>query len=395
MLLNKSRAHRIMAEQGIEALIATSPENVTYVSDYWSMAHWTRPGTQVYAVLPADSTIIPCVVMSTSALDLLADSEAWVTEAYRFGFFATEIASGKELSSIEKRLAALLAGTDHGDAVSALVYALKARKLDQARLAIDENGVEPAYLGRLRYELPGAEILPGARTFREIRSIKTPEEIARLRGAVHVTEQSIDAAFSIAREGVTELDLLEAFHKATISAAGFPVTCCIGTGARSALSNAQATARALRSGDVIRFDGGGRYKHYRADISRTGALGDPGEKVRRYYHALRAGMERAIAEIRPGVKAADIFKVAVETVQREGIPHYQRNHVGHGIGINNYDAPDLAPHSTEIIEEGMVLCVETPYYELGCVGLQVENTVVVGPEGAETLMSINNELRIL
>lgn len=395
MLLNKPRAHRIMAEQGIEALVATSPENVTYMSDYWSMAHWTRPGTQVYMVLPADTAITPCVIMSTSALDLLADSEAWVTEAYRYGFFVTEIASDTDLSPIEKRLAALLAGIDHGDVVSALIYALKARKLERTRLAVDENGIQPACLERLRHELPGAEILPGARTFREIRSIKTPEEIARLRGAVRVTERSIDAALSIAREGVTELELLEAFHKATISAGGFPAACCIGTGARSALSNAQATARTLRSGDVIRFDGGGRYKHYRADISRMGALGDPDKKVRRYYHALRAGMERAIAEIRPGVKAADIFKVAAETVRQEGIAHYQRNHVGHGIGINNYDAPDLAPHSTEVLEEGMVLCVETPYYELGFAGLQVENTVVVGPNGAETLMSSNNELRIL
>jgi Xaa-Pro aminopeptidase len=170
---------------------------------------------------------------------------------------------------------------------------------------------------------------------------------------------------------------------------------CIGSGPRSALSNCQATDRALVAGEVVRFDGGVRYRHYRSDIARIAALGDPGEKARRYYQALRAGVERGIETIRPGVKTADVFRAVMETVRGEGIPHFERNHVGHGIGINNYDAPDLAPSSTEVIEEGMVLCVETPYYELGFAGLQLENTVAVRARGAEPLTVLGNELRIV
>ena len=85
----------------------------------------------------------------------------------------------------------------------------------------------------------------------------------------------------------------------------------------------------------------------------------------------------------------------METVRREGLPHYRRNHVGHGIGLDGYDVPNLTPESREVLEEGMVLSVETPYYELGFAGLQVEDTVRVTRDGVESLMSTTTALRVV
>ena len=52
-------------------------------------------------------------------------------------------------------------------------------------------------------------------------------------------------------------------------------------------------------------------------------------------------------------------------LRREGIAHYRRSHVGHGIGVDGYAPPNLGPGCDAALEENMVLCVETPYYELG------------------------------
>ena len=90
-----------------------------------------------------------------------------------------------------------------------------------------------------------------------------------------------------------------------------------------------------------------------------------------------------------------MFETAVEAVRREGIPHYRRSHVGHGIGLDGYDLPDLTASSRDVLEEGMVLCVETPYYELGWTGLQVEDMVVVRAGGIETLMTTSGALRTI
>jgi Xaa-Pro aminopeptidase len=92
---------------------------------------------------------------------------------------------------------------------------------------------------------------------------------------------------------------------------------------------------------------------------------------------------------------SDLFKEIVATVRREGIPHFKRSHVGHGIGVDGYDPPSIAERSKDVLEENMVVCIETPYYELGFAGLQVEDMVRVTKDGAESLMTSPTSLRIV
>ena len=104
-------------------------------------------------------------------------------------------------------------------------------------------------------------------------------------------------------------------------------------------------------------------------------------------------MLRGYDIIKPGLKCRDLFKEIVATVQREGIPHFARSHVGHGIGVDGYDPPNIAESSADVLEENMVVCIETPYYELGFAGLQVEDMVRVTKDGAESLMSLPTGLK--
>ena len=213
--------------------------------------------------------------------------------------------------------------------------------------------------------------------------------------AAHIAEHSIDAALAVAREGATEIDMALAFHGCTVREQGSPVLGCLAAGPHTAFANVQPSPRPIRRGDIIRFDVGGRYNHYRADIARNAVVGQPSNKLATYHHAIRAGMLRAIEMVKPGARAADIFEQTVETVRREGIPHYKRNHVGHGIGLDGYDAPDFTPSSKDVLEQDMVICLETPYYELGFGGLQVEDMIRVTADGFESLMSTGSELRIV
>jgi Xaa-Pro dipeptidase len=157
----------------------------------------------------------------------------------------------------------------------------------------------------------------------------------------------------------------------------------------------QPSEQKLRRGDVIRFDVGGRYAHYRADIARMAVFGKPEARADKYYRALVAGVEAGKAIMRPGVKASQIFDLVVETVRTEGIPHYRRSHVGHGIGLDGYDAPDLTPSNADVLEEGMVVCIEAPYYEIGWCGLQIEDMVAITADGIASFMTTGSALVVL
>lgn len=393
-LLNKSRLVELLKSEKIDAIVATSPENVTYSSGYWALSQWIRRGPQSYVLLPAADLDASCIIATTSLLDQLADQDVWVRNVRRYGFFRVD-RSNEPLSDLDQRQAALYDLPDEKTPIDALCNAVRAAGLAKARLAVDEIGLQPGYWDRLRQELPDAELVPGAALFRRIRAVKTPAEIDRLREAARITEHSIRAALKLAAEGATERELARAFHAETVGRDAFPVLECIGFGPRSAMPNVEPSDTALKRGQVIRFDAGGRYRHYRADIARIAVFGEPDAKTRQYYNALSAGVQRVLEMVRPGVRTADLFNAAVETVRKEGIPHYSRSHVGHGIGIDGYDMPDLTPASDHVVEEGMVMCVETPYYELGWCGLQREDTIVVRRDGAESFMTMSGDLVVL
>jgi Xaa-Pro aminopeptidase len=394
-LLNASRLQEKMAMLKLDAVVATSPENVTYSSGFWALPQWIRRGPQAYVLWPAPDLGEPEIITSTGTLDLIVDQPVWVEKVRRYGDFHVDQAPEPPHDPVSLRLLELLAAESHRDAIEALAVAISEVGLTRSRIGIDEIGLMPGQFDALKELLPDVVFMPATSLFRDVRAVKTEEEITRLGMVAQIAERSIAAALEVAAEGATEIELARAFHVQTVREDALPVLGCIGFGDRSALANVQPSDRRLRLGNVIRFDVGGRYRHYRADIARIATFGETSKEVRHLHHALLSGVERACEMIRPGVRVADVHDATVETVRREGIRHYRRNHVGHGIGLDGYDAPNLTPVSGEVFEEGMVLSVETPYYEIGRFGLQVEDMVVVRRDGVERLMATSGDLMVV
>ena len=394
MLSNSERLNNAMTANELSAMVAVAPENVLYTSGFWCLSQWIRRGPQAFVVVPASLPQVPVVITSTSTLDLVADQRV-AARIRHYGGFIVDADPTLRLDPVSARQAELHSLPADESALSALVAEIGTAGLAKARIGIDDVGLLPGDMEQLQNALPDVTWVSASPFFRWVRAVKTPEEIGRLKTIGQITERSISAALAIAKEGVTEIEMARAFHGHTVGEDAFPVLGCIGFGERSALPNVQPSDRALRKGDVIRFDVGGHFRNYRADIARNAFFGEPPGDIRTKYDALNKGVRRGIEHIRPGVAASEIFRIVVETVRSEGIPHYRRSHVGHGIGLDGYDVPLLSASSKDILEAGMVLCVETPYYELGRAGLQVEDTLVVGSEGAEMLTNNSDSLLVI
>lgn len=394
MLANVPRLKTLMQKDGFDAVIATCAENVTYLSGFWAMSQWVRRGPQAYVLFTGEGHE-PCIIVNSGLLDLVPDQEPWVSDIRRYGYFQIDTDKAAQLDAADQLQHQLFSSKAYKDSIDALASAMKERGIERGTVGIDEMGITPQCMDQLRATLPDVKFVRCFGLFERVRAIKTPQEVDILKHAARVTEGAIDAALSIAKEGVTEREMLRRFNAHLVEHDAEPVVGCIGFGNRSAMINVQPSDRKLKMGDLIRFDVGGRYRHYRSDMSRGASLGDPGEKIKKYYSAVEKGVLRGYDIIKPGLKVADLFKEIVATVQREGIPHFARSHVGHGIGVDGYDPPNIAESSIDVLEQDMVICVETPYYELGFAGLQVEDMVRVTNDGAESLMSLPTALRIL
>lgn len=386
--MNRERAAKLLAEAGAEVLVATAYPNVIYVSGYQPFSQRFLPTSQVYAITDLTRT---AVVAPIGDADMYAQFPPPGVRMAFYGTFYTE--AGPAATEEMKRFAAVAFSEPAASALDALVAELGGLPAD-CRIALDERGILPAVYAALR-ERFGARVIPGAELLDRIRMVKTPDEIRRLTRATETIEASYEAALAAARPGMTEAEMAAVFDRESIAQGASPLFTVIAFGERSALPNAVPGSRPLGPGDIIRFDIGCRAEGYASDISRTAVFREASAKQRTYYAAILAGEDEALAAVRPGARACDVFAAAVRATQAAGIPHYRRHHVGHGIGLDVYDRPTLNAADETVLEPGMVLEVETPYYEIGFGGLQVEDTVVVTEGGYRMLTRTARDLRIV
>jgi len=385
----KTRLTRVLEAEGLDALVSTTTENLQYATGFRSIAHALFRGLELYGVFTRQGVglVIPFIDSTGVAADRIAVDRLACYGKFFFNYAEVPGAIGARVREITASPAASPA-----DALAGVLADLGVRG---GRIGVDEAGLFPAAWARLEARLSPAALVPTYQHFRAARMIKSDDEVRRLERAALIAEDGVAAVLDMLKAGVTERDAALVFEREVLRRGAQPFFTVVTMGERAALADVYASERALAPGDLIRFDLGCVYEGYRSDIARTAVLGRPSEKQRRYYDAVRDGERAAIAAMTPGLPVNEIFDVAVRVTRERGIPHYERHHVGHGIGLEPYDPPTINAAASLPLEPGMVFCVETPYYEHGWGGVQVEDAVLITATGTRQLTRSSQELQVL
>lgn len=403
MLLNRERAEGMMRERGLDALIATTPENVIYVSNDDSDRLFFFLNMQVAAVLPRDG-LEPCLIVPGTELPYLAGEPSWIPDVRAFGTFFVSQGEARPLNEVERRLLDLMQRPRAASLAEALAGTVRDRGLDGATIGLDEMNVPPRTMAALREALPRVRFVEAFDLFREIRMVKTAEEIERLRRASGINQTALRAVVRAAGRGVTDADLRQVYFQAVTEAGGVPRMWGSSAGPRSSCFFSVGH-EPLQEGDLIRLDVGCRYLHYFADTARTLVVGEPTAEQRRAYEAIRAGVQAACERIRPGVKVSELFDTCLGTIRAGGLPAFERHHCGHSIGLELYEPPMVigggrtsdifAAGPDQVLEPGMLVNIEAPLYHLGFGGMNVEDTLLVTAAAAEWLTSLDRDLYLV
>jgi Xaa-Pro aminopeptidase len=392
-----------MRERGLDALIATTPENVIYVSNDDSDRLFLFINMQVAALLPRDG-LQPCLIVPGTELPYLAGEPSWIQDIRAFGTFFVSQGDERPLNELEQRLLTLMNRPRAGSLVEAIAGAVRDRGLDGGTLGLDEMNVPPRTMEALRVALPRVRFMEAFDTFREIRMVKTPDEIARLRRSSDINQAGLQAIIRVAGKGVTDAELRYVYFRAVTEAGAVPRMWGSSAGPRSSCFFSVGR-EPLEPGDLIRLDIGCRYLHYFADTSRTLVVGEPTHSQRQAYSAIRAGVQAACDRIRPGTKVSELFEVCMATIRANGLPDFERHHCGHSIGLEMYEPPMVvgggrnsdifAKGPDRPLEPGMLVNIEAPLYHLGFGGMNVEDTLLVTPTGAEWLTTLDREMYVV
>ena len=385
----RQRLLGVLEAEGLDALVATTPENLFYVTGFRSISHAIFRGAELYGVVTRGGTglVVPFIDTAGVAADGIVCDRVACYGKFFFEYADPPGEAGEKIRRWTREPAP--------SAADALAGVLADLGVAGRRVGLDEGNLFPPAWTRLVECLAPATLVPAYQLFRRARMVKSPAEIRHLERAARIAEDGVAAVLAMLAPGVTERDAVRVFETEVVRQGAAPYFSVITIGERAALADVYPTARALRRGDLVRFDLGCVYEAYRSDISRTAVLGAPSGKQARYYAAALAGERAAIEAMKPGVPVGRLFDLAVRVTREAGIPRYQRHHVGHGIGLEPYDPPTIAPGGDTVLEPGMVFCVETPYYEHGWGGVQVEDAVEVTAAGARLLTRSSRELAIV
>jgi Xaa-Pro aminopeptidase len=334
------------------------------------------------------------IVGSGSAAYCLEDYSAAV-DVRPHGLFYRSFAEGVELNAAEQFIQRLhQTSRAEANAWSVLAEALTQAGLQQATVGTDGT---PDSLAPLLKFLPNLRVRSLPEVFRRLRMVKTPEEVARMAEAARITEHAVLTSVQSAFLGCTQRHLARVYNLTVVTANATTRQDNASIDRGSTFGNANTPGDLVRDGSLIRYDVGVHYQGYASDFARCYQFRTPSDKVIRIQAALVEGLERALEKVKPGAIAADIFHTAVEGVRKAGLPDFQRTHCGHGLGIAGagYEPPLIAAGDHTPLEAGMVLCVETPYTEMGFGGLQVEDMLVVTPDGYRLLTHTERQITVV
>jgi Xaa-Pro aminopeptidase len=380
-IADKARAKLFAScREDADVIISTDPAHVGYLSGYRSVLLDADRTYRCAVILTRNRTFLVTGASDAApALEVLRDPAC----IYRYGvFYVSSSGAGADLASMPK------AESTFGEALRSAV-----RAIVKPHDVVGLDCIDAIDLQQVR-ELVGDNTFDARSSIIKARSVKLPEEIQKIRHAAEIIEAGMEKALRYAKPDVSELELSTIISTEIIAGGGIPRFVVVTAGERSALADAYATRAKLSRGDLVRLDVGCTVDGYWADTARTAVVGEPDGDQQQRYDALLEGELAQLAMARPGVTAGDLFDVAVSRVRKGALPSYQRSHCGHGVGIGAHEFPTLNPANREVeIVEGMVLCVETPYYELGWGGMMVEDIIVIKPGGNECLTKLPRELR--
>ncbi len=377
-----------MSKEGLDLLVGTLPQNILYCTGYQSVGQALLSRIDVFCAYDALLDRFSLIAGSSEVPTIIEQSPE--CEIYPYGrfFFHTP-----DTDDFTQRIKSVLLETAPSS-VDALEKLLNLWGKQKARVGLDEGRLRPATWKQLEIDFPYFEFVPAAEIFSRIRMIKHEEEIRRLKKAAQIAEQALlDTVAEIGLQ-MTEREISKIYMTHVVERGGTPLFQVMTADLRSALVDTINRENKVGRGSIIRFDVGCDFEGYKSDMSRTVVLGPPSQKVLDYYAAIRDGEEKAITAVRAGVSAGQIFDIALGETQK-GLPQFKRHHVGHGIGLEVYDPPSITPENPALLEAGMVICIETPYYELGWGGVQVEDTLLVQENGYHLLTKSSRDLIVI
>jgi Xaa-Pro aminopeptidase len=334
-----------LADAEVDALLVTNATNVGYLTGF----------------------------TGTNGQVLVLQSDAVFFSDPRYAARAADLVRAAEVDIYPTRLTEVLPGH------------LKRARV--SRLGFEAATMTVAERDDLADRLVGVDLAATKGVVEDLRRHKDEEEVALLREAVRIADETFEWVLERLEPGRSEREIALALEirmreRGADEASFRPI---VGSGPLSSHIHHTPSDRLLERGDLVLLDFGARWRGYCSDLTRTVVLGPARDEHLETYDLVLEAQRRGIEAVAVGAAGVRVDAAARDVIAAAGHEAAFGHGLGHGVGLDIHEAPRLAKTSEDELRAGDVVTVEPGVYRVGQGGIRIEDCVLVTPDGGEVL----------
>jgi Xaa-Pro aminopeptidase len=344
-----ARLRKAMAENNLDGVLITQPENRRYLSGFTG---------------------------SAGVLIITPERQAIATD-FRYYRQVQGQCPGWELLQVGY------------DFEGRMLDVLRSLGLGGRSVGFEAGNVSVDQLHRWERALKGhLQLVNTTRLVEDMRMAKDESELNAIRRAVALADEALAHIYDWMQPGMTERHVaweLESFMR-TRDAAGVAFEIIVASGPNGALPHLRPTDRVIQAGEPVVMDLGCVVDGYCSDVTRSVCLGEPeDDQYLEVWELVLRAQERVEAGVQAGITGVDGDKLAREVIAEAGYGDYFGHGLGHGVGLAIHEDPRFSLAYSDKIPPGAVLTIEPGIYLPDWGGVRIEDMVVVREGTVEVL----------
>lgn len=293
---------------------------------------------------------------------------------------------------------------------------MSAKKLDEVNIVISSN----YYAEAIKYIKPNSQnigfedsipygiidkirqlvdipLLSQYDLIENIRAVKDDEEIIKIQKSCDLVSKAYEELLKYVQVGMTEKQVSLFLYQWLVNhgAQKPSFDTIVASGYRGALPHGDATDKKIAPNELITVDFGFYYDGYTSDMTRTFAMGNPGNELKKAYETVYGAQKAMIASMFDGVKGKDVDNAARSYIEERGLGKEFNHGSGHSIGLDIHETPVTNRSCKDKLYNGFVMTAEPGVYLPDKGGIRIEDDVLLTSTGPKVLTSAPKELIIL
>ena len=249
---------------------------------------------------------------------------------------------------------------------------------------------------RLKRDLP-CELVGAQGLLDGLRAAKDRQEQQIMRKAQAITDRVFSGILDFIRPGMTEREVAArlVYDMMRFGASKPSFDPIVAAGPNGSMPHAVPGDTVIEPGMFVTMDFGCIYRGYCSDMTRTVAVGEPSEEMRRVYGVVLQAQQAGIAAARAGIPGSQVDQAGRAVIDQAGYGAQFGHSFGHSLGLEIHESPNFSPGETAILPVGAVVSAEPGIYLPGRFGVRIEDVVILDEEGCEDITQSPRELIVL